>query len=139
MELRNIIVGCVILFCSQFISAQNEVDSCEIRKEGIYVAKLNETTNIYLRFLGKDSVVSSSSTMSIDEAMEYINGEHSNLILSGKFQNKNCYVSLNAKGKMGKVKMDGVVAFDKLALTITNKTDNTYQDFIFIFHPLKLD
>jgi hypothetical protein len=106
-----------------------------VKKDGIYWTQLNENTKIYVRFFGKDSVVTSSSNMSIEDAMNYINAEHAQLILAGKFQNRNCFVTLKAKGELGVVKMEGLVSGNQLALTVINKTDNTYQDFVFEFVP----
>lgn len=125
-----------MLFSISFVSfSQNSSDSCLVKKDGIYWTQLNENTKIYVRFFGKDSVVTSSSNMSIEDAMNYINAEHAQLILAGKFQNRNCFVTLKAKGELGVVKMEGLVSGNQLALTVINKTDNTYQDFVFEFVP----
>jgi hypothetical protein len=132
--MKSLLLGIFIVISSQ-IFAQAPSDSCLVKKDGIYWTQINENTRIYLKFYGKDSVVTSSSNMTTEDAIEYISAEHAHLMLSGKFQNKNCFVTLTAKGEMGKVKMEGIVSGNQLALTVINKTDNTYQDFVFVYIP----
>lgn len=127
----------LILFIVPILAYSQEDKKCEIKKEGIYVADIDSNTRIYINFFGKDSVVTTSSQMPIKDAMTYVSQEHQDIILSGKYKFKNCFVQIKAKGKMGKVQIEGIVVNDLLSLSVTNLNDNTYQEFIFKFYPTK--
>jgi hypothetical protein len=45
-------------------------------------------------------------------------------------------VRVKAKNDFGKVKMDGIIAGDKLVLSVVNMDNKTASDFVFNFYPL---
>ena len=63
---------------------------CTIETQGVYVADYKEDVKLYLHFFGKDSVLTTSSDMSVDEAILILtpNGKHN--ALRGKYNTKGC-------------------------------------------------
>ena len=46
-----------------------------------------------------------------------------------------CSIRIKAKNDNSKVKMDGFISDDKIALTVINIMENTSRDFVFKFYP----
>lgn len=115
-----------------------EVNYCSVKKDGIYYAKYDSTTNIYIRFHEGDTAVTSSSVNNIKLVAKFINKDNAKEALVGKyfFNENTCNLRVKAKNEFGKVKMDGIVSGEVLALTVINKTENTARDFIFKYYAL---
>ena len=137
---RKIILSSLLAFCSLSIFGQTELDNfdCTIKKNGIYYAVLDEETNIYIRFYDKDTAITTSSTNNIKMASKYVKKEMGEKMLFGKYFTNDdaCNVRVKAKNDFGKVKMDGIIAGDKLVLSVVNMDNKTASDFVFNFYPL---
>lgn len=118
-------------------NTENEV--CEAKQNGIYYSKYDSTTNIYIKFYSKDSVVTTSSVNNISIAQKFITPALGKEALFGKFLlNQNtCNVRVKAKNDFAKVKMDGIIRGSNLVLNVINLDENTARDFVFFFAPYK--
>ncbi len=126
----------LMVFCQNDSTA---FDDCEIKKNGIYYAQFDKETNIYIRFHSGDTAVATSSTNNLRKASKFIHKEFGDEMLMGKYftNNNNCSLRIKAKNDFGKVKMDGFVSNDKLALSIININQNTAKSFVFRFHAIE--
>jgi hypothetical protein len=104
---------------------------CTIETQGVYVADYKEDVKLYLHFFGKDSVLTTSSDMSVDEAILILtpNGKHN--ALRGKYNTKGCNLFIQALHKNDKVKMEGNMTGNTLKLTVTNLKDKSFEEFVF--------
>ena len=120
----------VFLFLSHHFSLAQK---CTIETQGVYVADYKEDVKLYLHFFGKDSVLTTSSDMSVDEAILILtpNGKHN--ALRGKYNTKGCNLFIQALHKNDKVKMEGNITGNTLKLTVTNLKDKSFEDFVFKF------
>ena len=111
------------------------IDDCSVKKNGVYYAKYNKETNIYIRFHDGDTAVTTSSTNNLGDAVQFVNKRLGEEMLMGKyFTNDNtCNIRIKAKNDSKKVKMDGFISGEKIALSIVNITDNTSKEFVFKF------
>jgi hypothetical protein len=116
-----------LFFFHHFSVAQK----CSIETQGVYVADYKEDVKLYLHFFGKDSVLSTSSDMSVDEAILILtpNGKHN--ALRGKYNTKGCNLFIQALHKNDKVKMEGNITGNTLKLTVTNLKDKSFEEFVF--------
>lgn len=126
----------LFLFFAGILNAQTE-EKCEVSKKGIYYAKMDSLTSIYIRFGENDSVYTTSSENDFDLVAQYLVAKNKEHFMVGKYlvSESRCMVSFKAKNIYGKVKMEGLIADDKLILTVINKKDNTSRDFVFEFYP----
>ncbi len=113
-------------------------EDCEIKKDGIYYAQLDNETNIYIRFHSGDTAVTTSSTSNLRKASKFIHKEFGEQMLMGRYftNQNNCSLRIKAKNDFGNVKMDGFISNDKLALSVINISQNTAKNFVFKFHPI---
>ena len=113
-------------------------EDCEIKKDGIYYAQLDNETNIYIRFHSGDTAVTTSSTRNLRKASKFIHKEFGEQMLMGRYftNQNNCSLRIKAKNDFGNVKMDGFISNDKLALSVINISQNTAKNFVFKFHPI---
>ena len=113
------------------------VNDCEIKKNGIYYAKYDNETNLYIRFHDGDTAVTTSSTRKVSAAAQFVKKRLGKEMLMGKYftSENNCSIRIKAKNDNSKVKMDGFISNDKIALTVINIMENTSRDFVFKFYP----
>ena len=113
------------------------VNDCEIKKNGIYYAQYDKETNLYIRFHDGDTAVTTSSTNKVSAAAQFINKRLGKEMLMGKYftSENSCSIRIKAKNGNSKVKMDGFISGDKLALSVINIMENTARDFVFKFYP----
>ncbi len=121
-------------FCQNDTTAVND---CEIKKNGIYYAQYDKETNLYIRFHDGDTAVTTSSTNNVKLAAQFINIKSGKEMLMGKYftNESNCNIRIKAKNDYSKVKMDGFISNDKIALSVVNIFENTSRDFVFKFYP----
>ena len=113
------------------------VNDCTVKKNGIYYAKYDKETNIYIRFHNGDTAVTTSSTNDIKAAAQFVTKKLGEQMLLGKYftSETSCSIRIKAKNDNNKIKMDGFISNDKLALSVINIMDNTSRDFVFKFYP----
>lgn len=128
MFLKSFFGMVVFLFLSHHFSLAQK---CTIETQGVYVAEYKENVKLYLYFFGKDSVLTTSSDMSVDEAILILtpNGKHN--ALRGKYNTKGCNLFIQALHKNDKVKMEGNITGNTLKLTVTNLKDKSFEEFVF--------
>jgi hypothetical protein len=128
MFLKSFFGMVVFLFLSHHFSLAQK---CTIETQGVYVADYKEDVKLYLHFFGKDSVLTTSSDMSVDEAILILtpNGKHN--ALRGKYNTKGCNLFIQALHKNDKVKMEGNITGNTLKLTVTNLKDKSFEEFVF--------
>lgn len=126
MFLKSFLIG-VFTFIYSFSFGQK----CKIESKSIYVADYKEDVKIFLHFYAKDSLLTTSSNMSMEEAKLTLRPNNKNNVLKGKYNKKNCNVFIEAKNGRDKVKMEGVISGNTLKLTVTNLKDKSFEDFIF--------
>ena len=138
--MKNLVVISFFTFYSCFVFGQLDPSNkeCNLNKNGIYYAKLDSQTNIYIRFYDKDSVVTTSSTNNVKMATKYINKEMGDKLMLGKYltNGSSCNLRVKAKNDFGKVKMDGIISGNRLVLSVINMDDKTTADFVFNFYPI---
>lgn len=139
-SMRKISLLLLFLAFPFLIFSQNDstaFNDCEIKKNGIYYAEFDKETNIYIRFHEGDTAVTTSSTNNVKSAAQFIHKNFGKEMLMGKYftNENNCTLRIKAKSELGKVKMDGFISDDKLALSVININENTSRDFVFKFHP----
>tara|TARA_Y100000589_G_scaffold184544_1_gene174843 strand:- start:7155 stop:7604 length:450 start_codon:yes stop_codon:yes gene_type:complete len=113
------------------------VNDCVVKKNGIYYAKYDKETNLYIRFHDGDTAVTTSSTNNVGAAAKFVTKRLGEEMLMGKYltSENSCNIRIKAKNEYSKVKMDGFISGDKLALSVINIIDNTSRDFVFKFYP----
>lgn len=128
MFLKSFFGMVVFLFLSHHFSLAQK---CIVETQGVYVADYKEDVKLYLHFFGKDSVLTTSSDMSVDEAILILtpNGKHN--ALRGKYNTKGCNLFIQALHKNDKVKMEGNITGNTLKLTVTNLKDKSFEEFVF--------
>ncbi|MBO72925.1 MAG: hypothetical protein CMD35_04825, partial [Flavobacteriales bacterium] len=100
-------------------------------------AQYDKETNLYIRFHDGDTAVTTSSTNNVKLAAQFINIKSGKEMLMGKYftNESNCNIRIKAKNDDSKVKMDGFISNDKIALSVVNIFENTSRDFVFKFYP----
>ena len=75
--------------------------------------------------------------VSIQSRAQFVNKRLGEEMLMGKYltSENSCSIRIKAKNDYSKVKMDGFISGDKLALSVINIMDNTSRDFVFKFYP----
>ena len=93
--------------------------------------------NLYIRFHDGDTAVTTSSTNKVSAAAQFITKRLGEEMLMGKYftSENSCNIRIKAKNGKSKVKMDGFISGDKLALSVINIMENTARDFVFKFYP----
>jgi len=136
MKKLSLFVFGLIVSLTGFSQTNTEPVECEVKKNGVYYADYDSTTNIYIRFHDGDSAVTTSSIKDINTAAKFVNKDSGKGMLYGKYFTSvnTCSIRIKAKNEDGKVKMDGLISGDKLVLSVVNVNDNTARDFIFRFH-----
>ena len=132
-QMKKIFFLSLFLFSLSALKAQ----SCGVRTDGVYYAQLDSVTNIYIKFCDNDSVITTSSEADVETVIKYMKIENRAYILTGKYivAQGQCMLQIKAKNEFGKVKMEGYINKNGLVLTVINKSDNTYRDFVFKFYP----
>lgn len=126
MFFKSVLVTVFTLF---YVFAYGQ--KCNLETKGFYVADYKEDVKIYLHFYAKDSLLTTSSNMSIEEAKLTLSPNNKHNALKGKYNKKNCNVFIEAGNGREKVKMEGVISGNTLKLTVTNLKDKSFEDFIF--------
>jgi hypothetical protein len=130
MFLKSLFFLCSFLFLLNFSTSAQK---CSIQSQGVYMADYKENVKLYLHFFGKDSILTTSSDMTEDEAKLVLipNGKHN--ALRGKYNKKGCNLFIKANNTNEKIKMEGVISGNTLKLTVTNLKDKSFEDFVFKF------
>lgn len=126
---KSFFLGLGILF-SISISAQS---NCSIQTEGIYVAHVDSSTKAYLRFFGKDSVITTTSDIPRNISHQHIIKEYKKYILHGTYKLKGCFLKIKVEGISGKAKLEGYILGENIGLSKINLQNNSYTD-LFFFH-----
>ena len=126
--LRSILMLAITAGSVQIGAAQ-----CTLQKEGIYVARVDSSTNAYLKFFGEDSVVTTTSNIPRSLSEDYITKENKKYILHGTYKQKGCFIKMNVSGIMGKAKLEGYFIENNLGLSKINLQNSTYTDLFFFY------
>ncbi len=119
----------LILGLSSF--AQN--GSCAINTNGIYVARVDSSLNVYLKFYGKDSVLTTASEIPAKMSNNYITPDNKKYILHGTYKISGCFLKIKVEGMDGKAKLEGYIINQNIGLSKVNLMNNTYTDLFFFY------
>jgi hypothetical protein len=125
----------VILIGFGVLSSLFSYGQCSsISNDGIYVARIDSTTNAYLRFFGSDSVITTTSDIPKKLSQQHIIKEYKKFMLHGTYKTgKNCFIKMKLEGISGKVKMEGYMLGDNIGLSKINLQNNTYVNLVFFY------
>jgi len=111
-----------------------------ISNDGIYVARVDSTTNAYLRFFGADSVITTTSEIPKNLSQQHIIKEYKQFILHGTYKkSKDCFIKMKLKGISGKAKLEGYMLGDNIGLSKINLQNNTYTNLFFFYKEYSTD
>ena len=122
-----------LLFSIISVSVSAQAKSCSINSNGIYVARVDTSLNVYLKFYGTDSVLTTASELPSKLANTYINKDSKKYILSGTYKLSGCFLKIKVEGMDGKAKLEGYVIDQNIGLSKVNLSNNTYTDLFFFF------
>ena len=123
----------VILIGVGVLSSLFSYGQCSsISNDGIYVARIDSTTNAYLRFFGTDSVITTTSEIPKKISQQHIIKEYKEFVLHGTYKkNKSCFIKMKLEGISGKAKLEGYILDGSIGLSKINLQNNTYTNLIF--------
>ena len=107
--------------------------SCSVNTNGIYVARVDSSTNAYLRFFGNDSVITTTSEIPKKLAAKHIVKKHKQYMLHGTYKIKGCFIKIKVEGIEGRAKLEGHIINESIGLSKVNLQNNTYTDLIFFY------
>jgi len=125
----------VILIGFGVLSSLFSYSQCSaINNDGIYVARIDSTTNAYLRFFGTDSVITTTSEIPRKLSQQHIIKEYKDFVLHGTYKkNKSCFIKMKLEGISGKAKLEGYMMGDNIGLSKINLQNNTYTNLLFFY------
>ena len=129
--MKKLILLIPILLLSLNTTAQNS--SCAINTSGIYVARVDSSLNVFLKFYGTDSVVTTASEIDSKVANKYITKDQKKFILHGKYSLNGCFLKIKVEGMDGKAKLEGYIINQNIGLSNVNLMNNTYTDLFFFY------
>ena len=138
MKIYLLLIFTVFSFLGFSQNDTTAINDCVVKKNGIYYAKYDNETNLYIRFHDGDTVITTSSTRNVSAAVQFVKKSLGNEMLMGKYftSENNCNIRIKAKNDNSRVKMDGFISDDKIALTVINIMENTSRDFVFKFYSI---
>lgn len=127
----NKVLLCTLL--ASYLTFTGFSQCSEINHNGIYVARVDSSTNAYLRFFGKDSVITTTSEIPKNVSQQHIIKEYKEFILHGKYKKRGCFIKMKLSGISGNAKLEGYLIGDDIGLSKINLQNNTYVDLFFFY------
>lgn len=124
----------VLFFAAALLSLNSYSQCSSINKDGIYIAKVDSSTNAYLKFFGKDSVITTTSDIPRHLSQKYISNDIKQYVLQGRYKKKGCFIKMKLVGMDGHAKMEGYMMGDNIGLSKVNLQNNTYTNLIFFYN-----
>lgn len=106
---------------------------CNVQQDGIYVARVDSNTNAYIKFFGKDSVLTTTSDIPKKISNSYIIKEYKEYILHGTYKQTGCFIRMKVSGIMGEAQLEGYFIENNLGLSKINIQNSTYTDLFFFY------